>query len=124
MMCRSWWASPTERDEAETGGNSSVANLARVVTTTASAEFPGYKLQREYWAELNWDIGPALITYQPTFRTWYQNDHRFLTPSFIGSGLPLEQSILSPLTNFRPKNCALPPRITLRSSGWWCFLLP
>jgi iron complex outermembrane receptor protein len=90
-----------ERDEAETGGNSSIANLARVVTTTASADFPGYKLQREYWAELNWDIGPAVITYQPTFRTWYQNDHRFLTPSFIGSGLPLEQTIDSPLDQFQ-----------------------
>ena len=36
---------------------------------------PGYKQQRQYWAEANWNVGPVKITYLPAFRTWYQDDH-------------------------------------------------
>jgi iron complex outermembrane receptor protein len=89
-----------ERDDALTGGDSSTASLTRAVTTTTSADFPAYKQQREYWAELNWDLGPVVVTYQPTFRTWYQNDDRLQSPSFIGSGSPLEETIDSPLDQF------------------------
>jgi len=41
-----------------------------------------------------------VVTYLPAFRTWYQNDDRLQSPSFIGSGLPLEETIKSPLDQF------------------------
>ena len=102
-----------ERDDALTGGNSSTASLTRVVTTIPSADFPAYKQQRQYWAELNWDLGPVVVTYQPTFRTWYQNDDRLQSPSFIGSGLPLEETIDSPLDQFHTEEL----RVASKDSG-------
>ena len=92
-----------ERDEAYSGGNQSTVDTTKLqyeIATTNSSVFPGYKLQREYWAELNWDFGPALLTYQPSFRTWYQNDNLLQTPNFILSGVPLEQGINTPLDQF------------------------
>ena len=92
-----------ERDEAKSGGNQTLASTPyseRKDTTTTSGIFPGYKQQREYWAELNWDIGPVLVTYEPAFRTWYQNDDRLQSNNFLGSGAPLEQGIQTPLDQF------------------------
>jgi iron complex outermembrane receptor protein len=108
-----------ERDEAYSGGNQSTVNttnLGYTIATTSSSVFPGYKLQRESWAELNWDIGPALVTYQPAFRTWYQNDDRLQTPNFIGSNTPLEQTIQTPLDQFHTEEL----RIASKDSavGW------
>ena len=108
-----------ERDEAYSGGNQSTVdttNLGYTVATTSSAVFPGYKLQRESWAELNWDFGPAVLTYQPAFRTWYQNDNLLQSPNFIGSGVPLEQTILTPLDQFHTEELRLASKDT--PVGW------
>jgi iron complex outermembrane receptor protein len=90
----------TERDKADSGGSQYTADLSRNITKTTAGVFPGYKLQRQYWAEMNWDLGPAVITYLPAFRTWYQNDDRLQTNNFIFSGVPLEQAIQTPLDQF------------------------
>ena len=108
-----------ERDEAYSGGNQSTVNttnLGYTITTTNSAAFPGYKLQRETWAELNWDLGPAVLTYQPAFRTWYQNDDLLQTANFIGSNTPLEQTIQTPLDQFHTEELRLASKDT--AIGW------
>jgi outer membrane receptor protein involved in Fe transport len=50
--------------------------------------------------EANWDIGPVKVTYLPAFRTWQQNDHVFVDPNFISSGVPLNQTLRTPNDNF------------------------
>jgi outer membrane receptor protein involved in Fe transport len=108
-----------ERDQAYSGGNQSTVdttNLGYTITTTSSPIFPGYKQQRQYWAELNWDIGPAVLTYQPAFRTWYQDDNLLQSPNFIGSGVPLEQTILTPLDQFHTEELRLASKDTV--VGW------
>jgi iron complex outermembrane receptor protein len=69
------------------GGNNTTAKPPTLVTTTTTRGlFPGLKIQREVWAEANWNIGPVTVTYQPSFRTWYQNDNNFVSANFISSG--------------------------------------
>jgi len=83
------------------GGNSYQAAVpTRALTTTTSAIFPSFKHQRQYWAEANWDIGPVKVTYLPAFRTWEQNDHLVVAASFISSGAPLNQTLVTPKDNF------------------------
>jgi iron complex outermembrane receptor protein len=83
------------------GGNSYVAAVpTRALTTRISPIFPSYKQQRQYWAEANWDIGPFKVTYLPAFRTWEQSDHLVVDPSFISSGSPLNQTLITPKDNF------------------------
>ncbi|MDB6012467.1 MAG: TonB-dependent receptor [Gammaproteobacteria bacterium] len=108
-----------ERDESDSGGKQSTVDtthLGYTIATTSSSVFPGYKQQRQYWAELNWDMGPAVLTYQPAFRTWYQNDDRLQTPNFIGSNTPLEQTILTPLDQFHSEELRLASKDT--AVGW------
>jgi len=71
-----------------------------LTTLNSSPLHPGLKEQRELWAEANWDLGPVKITYLPAFRDWYQNDNLLVAASFIESGVPLTQMLLSPKDNF------------------------
>ena len=105
-----------ERDEADSGGAQSASTLARVISTTYSPVFPGYKLQREAWAELNWDFGPAVLTYQPTFRDWYQDDNKLQTNNFLETDDPLKQKILTPLDQFHTEELRLASKNT--PVGW------
>lgn len=108
-----------ERDESYSGGNQSTVDVTKLeyaIATTSSSFFPGLKEQRQYWAELNWDLGPALLTYQPAFRTWYQNDNLLQTPNFIGSGVPLEQGIQTPLDQFHTEELRLASKDS--AIGW------
>ena len=89
-----------EKSVAYTGGNSSTANLARVVTTISAETIPSEKQSREYWAELNWDLGPVTLTYMPAFRTWAQDDHLLDQANFVGSGDQLQQQVQTPLDQF------------------------
>jgi outer membrane receptor protein involved in Fe transport len=89
------------KNEAFSGGYSATAappTLALTESTTAI--YPGYKQQRQYWAEVNWDVGPVTITYLPAFRTWYQDDHLFSNADFLSSGAPLNQLIQTPKDDF------------------------
>jgi iron complex outermembrane receptor protein len=90
-----------EKSEAVSGGNTTTAAIPTLALLTVEAGLsPGLKEQREYWAEANWDVGPFKITYMPTFRDWYQNDHLLVAANFIGSGAPLHQTLLTPRDNF------------------------
>ena len=90
-----------EKDEAFSGGNSTTAAVPGLALLTVNSGLgPGLKDQREYWAEANWDVGPVKITYLPSFRDWYQDDHLITSPNFIMSGIPLHQTLLSPKDNF------------------------
>jgi len=91
-----------EKNQAFSGGNSYTAAVPGLALTTLNSSplHPGLKEQRELWAEANWDLGPVKITYLPAFRDWYQNDNLLVAASFIESGVPLTQMLLSPKDNF------------------------
>jgi len=97
-----------ETDNSFSGGNVTTASgqnntgtAPLVLSTTTSAIFPGHKEQRQYWAEINWNIGFATLTYLPSYRTWQQNDDKLQTPNFIGSNVPLLQHIQTPVDQFQ-----------------------
>jgi iron complex outermembrane receptor protein len=50
-----------EKNEAFSGGTSTRAAVPSLATTTTPSAgiFPGQKIQRQYWAEANWDVGPS-----------------------------------------------------------------
>lgn len=90
-----------EKDEAKSGGAETTANPALKTTTVTSSIFPGLKEQRQYWAEINWNLGPATLTYQGAYRTWEQNDYYLQTGNFISSGASLQQLIQTPVDQFQ-----------------------
>ena len=89
-----------QKDDANSGGNSSTADLARNITTTTVGIYPGHKESRQYWADFNWDLGPVTLTYVPAFRDWTQDDLLLRSANFIQSGVPLQQNIQTPLDEF------------------------
>jgi len=89
-----------EEDNAFSGGTEIFANPARVIGSRTSPIFPGHKEQNQYWAEVNWDLGPVVVTYQPAYRTWEQDDHNLLQGNFLGSGVPIQQFINTPENSF------------------------
>jgi len=105
-----------ERDEADSGGDQSKSTVTHVVSTTYAPTSPGYKLNREAWAELNWDFGPAVLTYQPTFRDWYQDDNKLQTNNFLATGDPLENKLRTPLDQFHTEELRLASKDT--PVGW------
>ncbi len=104
-----------ERDQAYSGGNQSTvdtANLGYTIATTSSDIFPGLKLQRESWAELNWDIGPGSSSptsrhFAPGIRTTTGCRH----PISLGAISPSSRQFRRLWTNFTPKSCVLRRRI-------------
>jgi len=44
----------------------------------------GKDKSRQYWAEINWDVGPATLTYLPALQTWEQSGTTYAAP---GAGL-------------------------------------
>jgi len=96
-----------EKNDAYSGANSSTANPARVVTTITTGIYAGHKQSRQHWAELNWNLGPATLTYLPAFRTWRQDDHLLQSANFIQSGVPLQQNIQTPLDEFHTQELRL-----------------
>jgi iron complex outermembrane receptor protein len=90
-----------EENDAYGGGTTYNAHVPDLGITTITGFFaPGYKQQREYWAEANWNVGPATITYLPAYRTWQQRDTQLVSPNFIESGDPLVQQFLTPQDTF------------------------
>jgi outer membrane receptor protein involved in Fe transport len=90
-----------QKFDAFSGGNSTTAAPPTLATTTTTtAIFPGQKLERQYWAEANWDLGPVTITYAPAYRTWEQDDHLLTAANFISTGAQLQQKFLTPTDNF------------------------
>lgn len=56
-------------------GNAGGANPGPnpVVLADGNSVIPGKNNFRQYWAEVNWDLGFANLTYLPAYREWYQN---------------------------------------------------
>lgn len=47
------------------------------VTPNSAGPSPGSNRYRQYWAEINWDIGFAHFTYQPAFRSWTSTNSQY-----------------------------------------------
>jgi iron complex outermembrane receptor protein len=90
-----------EKRDAFTGGSETNARPPTLALTTTSAPiFPGHKVQRQYWAEAGWDVGPVTVTYLPSFRSWEQDDLIFGTSNFRSSGVPRWNRVQTPKDNF------------------------
>jgi iron complex outermembrane receptor protein len=89
-----------EKRESFGGGTSYTATLPSfAITTTNSLLAPGFKETRQYWAEVNWDVGPVKITYLPAFRGWEQDDTSIITNMFL-TGQNLRTATRTPKDNF------------------------
>jgi len=66
-----------EKRETWTGGTSRTITVPDYVITVreGGASYPGLKETWQYWVEANWDVGPVTVTYQPSFRSWVQDDY-------------------------------------------------
>lgn len=89
-----------EDDRAFSGGNITTTNQAGVLTTLTGDIGKGRKVQNQYWAEINWDLGSAVVTYLPAYRTWTQNDNNIQEANFLGSNTQLRQLVLTPKNSF------------------------
>jgi outer membrane receptor protein involved in Fe transport len=89
-----------EDDRAFSGGNITTSNQAGVLTTLTAGLGKGRKIQNQYWGEVNWDLGPVVVTYQPAYRTWKQNDNNIMEANFFGSGMQLQQFVKTPKNTF------------------------
>jgi iron complex outermembrane receptor protein len=89
-----------DNDRAFSGGNITTTDQLGKLTTLTSGIGPGRKIQNQYWAEINWDLGPVTITYQPAYRTWTQNDNNIQEANFLGSNTQLQQFVRTPKNTF------------------------
>jgi iron complex outermembrane receptor protein len=92
-----------ETNDNYSGGNNKlpVANVTTFAITSSNGPLlPGHKQQRQYWAEANWNVGPATITYIPAYRTWEQRDNNLVDNNFLGAGVSLRQLFLTPHDTF------------------------
>jgi outer membrane receptor protein involved in Fe transport len=62
-----------EDNTVHTGGTSGDVVAPQRFIYVATPVEAGKNSFRQYWANLNWDFGPAALTYLPAFRKWYQN---------------------------------------------------
>jgi iron complex outermembrane receptor protein len=90
-----------QRDSFSGGNSSTAAPPTLAITTTNKVVLPSRKDQRQYWAEVNWDLGPVKLTYLPAVRTWEQNDHQFGDANFLGTGAARQQKFLTPTDKFQ-----------------------
>ncbi len=89
------------KDDAYSGGNTTDYNpIANIYTTTTSPLSPAQKVQRQVWAEANWNIGSVTVTYMPTFRSWHQDDLLLVDPHFFGGPVAQMQTFKSPKDDF------------------------
>ena len=78
------------------GGVTITQSPANVYSYTPTPVSPGGNDYRQYWAEVNWDFGPATLTYQPAYRTW--ESHALVSARSIF--LNFDQTINTPKDNF------------------------
>lgn len=98
-----------EQNDTNTGGRqwsgtspaSPSAPQQLTLTQTENPVYPGEKDFRQYWAELNWDMGAVTLTYQPAYRTWTQDERIFAVSDFIGSGASVIQHSQTPSDHFQ-----------------------
>jgi len=68
---------------------------------------PGQNTTRQYWAEINWDLGFATLTYQPSFRTF---GNTYLTKVRAIPIFAFDQNISTPKDDFLTNELRLASR--------------
>lgn len=87
-----------QNNRTHTGGVTIYQPRPDVFVPTAMSTIGSGKNEfRQYWAELNWDIGGAVLTYIPALRTWTQDA---VTINRIGGILNFDQTIKTPKDHF------------------------
>lgn len=59
---------------------------------------------QQYWANIQWNLGPATLTYIPALRTWYQNGHTWV--SGPGGG-DVQQTLFAPTDEYHTQELRL-----------------
>lgn len=62
-----------EEDTTHSGGATGVITAPEQFTWVPASVFSGKNRSRQYWANVDWDLGAATLTYQPALRTWTQD---------------------------------------------------
>ena len=66
------------------------------IYTKSELSPPGKNHFRQYWANLNLDLGPVAITYIPAYRTWFQDALLYGR----GPGFSINNSVRTPVDSF------------------------
>jgi iron complex outermembrane receptor protein len=95
-------AAALQNNQTHTGGvtiNQELPNgqsAPNVYQYTPTPVSPGHNDFRQYWALINWDLGPATLTYQPAYRTWTSQSIQEARSTFLN----FNQTINTPKDNF------------------------
>ena len=76
-----------------------VGSPANFIYTSPAVSPPGKNSSHQYWANFNLNLGPAVITYIPAYRTWHQNGTTYLRSTGSG-GFNANQTIYTPKDDF------------------------
>jgi iron complex outermembrane receptor protein len=93
-------AAYAKNDSFSGGSSTNYKPSTNVYTTTVAAIFPSQKLQHQFWAEANWNLGPVTLTYMPTYRSWEQDDHLLREANFFASGTAQKVDTKTPSDKF------------------------
>lgn len=72
---------------------------------TPAATSSGMNISRQYWANINWNLGLAKLTYVPAFRTWYEDNPGSVLAG--PGGLTIVQPVTTPLDQFSTQELRL-----------------
>jgi iron complex outermembrane receptor protein len=89
-----------ENNSFNTGGTQYLLNVPNdpdTLVATSALTGKGETRHRQYWAELDWNLGPMVLTYLPAYRTFTQNT-LLITAGPLPGGL--SQPDLTPKDNF------------------------
>lgn len=86
-----------EEIDQNTGGYSGESPVDGVVTYHFNLVNPTHNHSRQYWLKADWDLGPVVLTYQPTFRTYYQTAVSDADGPYNGG---MRQTIVTPDDDF------------------------
>jgi iron complex outermembrane receptor protein len=81
--------------DTQTGGGTVNQPTPDQFIFTPGAYSTGKNNFHQYWAQVNWDLGPVAITYIPAVRKWEQNTTLSLGAPFFGV-----QTVLTPESKF------------------------
>lgn len=95
-----------EENDQHNGGISGSSPALDTIVYSSAPVRSGHDHARQYWAEINWDLGGATLTWQPALRTWHQDDDQWVA----GPGRPpggMDQFIDTPFDQFHTQELRL-----------------
>jgi iron complex outermembrane receptor protein len=91
-----------QNNVTSSGGTTIVLNSPNTYQFNPTPVGHGNNDLRQYWGELNWDLGVATLTWQPAVRTYESS-----STAFVRSGLALDQTTVVPRDRFHTEELRL-----------------